>query len=594
MFNWDTREPFVPEQAQGGWGELNPPVPDSRRGWDERTPVLRNRTMADYPAGELSTEDLPKSGGIIGGLARVFGLMPVLESVKGIPQKPGYLQDVLPDVLGWMDFPAKEATSALGAAGAVKWLGKNYNNMYFIRGMLDPKGELAGLQKIMNNPGKIKVPHDQSVTIGTPAFTPHVGDTGVLYHGDMDKDVKALGLGDIYSRYRDKGEMVGSDYRKAIDHMAYMAEVEERKPIYDILSMMKDQGPAGDTNLTYDSARKLLRDSLRSPAYMRPSKYDDVLDHTADSERLFNDLFNQTTRDTVVPMNFTGEKVDYGPIQGEFSLLKSPRMDKIEDAYTKLHQLMLLPSFADQPAKEYVGSSKPRLLRDPKQVSAEDFFSQQADRFNEYVRTGNVKPSGFYNESVHTLNKDINDRIAGVFTDPNNPNEAILNFARERGLPIFALAKGAEDLPGQTGKEFWADLFKKSGPESGEWVPTRISTGVGKIIRENQDMIMDHFRRMGMLTPDPVSGVTGEGGMKDVIRWIKTYGFADMLSHLSREEKEALRTPGMTYSILPDEVRDALNRSVKQNQKSIGSYFQSSLMPTNRKLHYTGEDFPWE
>jgi len=249
-------------------------------------------------------------------------------------------------------------------------------------------------------------------------------------------------------------------------------------------------------------------------------------------------------------------------------------------------------------AKELSYIDKKNLLRDPRQVSAEDFFAQQADRFDQFTKRhpGDppIKPSGFYNEAVHTLDQDINDRIAGVFTDPNNPNEAILNFARERGLPIFALAKGAEDLPGQTGKEFWADLFKKSGPESGEWVPTRISTGVGKTIRENQDMIMDHFRRMGMLTPDPVSGVTGEGGMKDVIRWIKTYGFADMLSHLSREEKEALRTPGMTYSILPDEVRDALNRSVKQNQKSIGSYFQSSLMPTNRKLHYTGEDFPWE
>jgi len=49
MFNWDTRDLFVPEQAQGGWGELNPPIPDSRRGWDERTPVLRNRTMSDLP-----------------------------------------------------------------------------------------------------------------------------------------------------------------------------------------------------------------------------------------------------------------------------------------------------------------------------------------------------------------------------------------------------------------------------------------------------------------------------------------------------------------------------------------------------------------
>jgi len=181
MFNWDTREPFVPEQAQGGWGELNPPIPDSRRGWDERTPVLRNRTMADYPAGELSTEDLPKSGGIIGGLARVSGLMPVLESVKGIPQKPGYLQDVLPDVLGWMDFPAKEATSVVAAAPIM------YKTRPWLR---DIVGKVAGKEWLekwsQNQPGNL-------VDAGHEMFRDYLRATGNKM-ANLGTEVEGLAL----------------------------------------------------------------------------------------------------------------------------------------------------------------------------------------------------------------------------------------------------------------------------------------------------------------------------------------------------------------------------------------------------------------
>ena len=79
------------------------------------------------------------------------------------------------------------------------------------------------------------------------------------------------------------------------------------------------------------------------------------------------------------------------------------------------------------------------LMRDPNETSLEDFFGMQGSRY-----ATQSDPAHAYSELTNRLGPGFENRMAGVNVDPNNPNPALLQLAKDRDLKVFGLPYGAE------------------------------------------------------------------------------------------------------------------------------------------------------
>ena len=87
----------------------------------------------------------------------------------------------------------------------------------------------------------------------------------------------------------------------------------------------------------------------------------------------------------------------------------------------------------------FSGARRTHLMRDPKETSLEEFFTQQGERY------ANAKnPSHAYSEVTNRLGPNFENRMAGVNVNPENPNEALLQLAKDRNLKVFGLPYRAE------------------------------------------------------------------------------------------------------------------------------------------------------
>ena len=87
----------------------------------------------------------------------------------------------------------------------------------------------------------------------------------------------------------------------------------------------------------------------------------------------------------------------------------------------------------------YDSSRRTHLLRDPNEISFEEFLTQQGEGY------ANAKnPSHAYSEVTNRLGPGFENRMAGVNVNPENPNEALLQLAKDQDLKVFGLPYGAE------------------------------------------------------------------------------------------------------------------------------------------------------
>jgi hypothetical protein len=135
---------------------------------------------------------------------------------------------------------------------------------------------------------------------------------------------------------------------------------------------------------------------------------------------------------------------------GEFSLLNPGKKgDRYWKASGKKYDATYrrYPEPYEGDAHRFAGTDYDNLLVDPSATSPEDFLRMQADRLAGREQTAGT--SGFYNEIVHRIGKDIGDRLAGVRVNPLDPSPELLEFAKMHDVPVYSWPFGIkrpEDL----------------------------------------------------------------------------------------------------------------------------------------------------
>jgi len=491
---WDI-QPFVRRAEPGETGD-----------------ILRRAEPQDNPA-----------GGVIGSLARLLDLEPLMEWAHGYDMKPTWLQDLIPGVVG--NLPGPELTAKLmlpAALGAVKWGERIIPNMFVYRGMRNPTSELPWLENLIRYAKHIIHPEEQSASLVTPKFLGAAAPEGVLFHGDVSQ-MPAMGFADLFSEYVPRmSEMWGRGktldvraIRKTDKGVRVRERVEsilaekEKKALADVLGwplehrlVGADERPAVGEPVSGWALNKLGLERKR-PGEYRPTVHfddEDIQKLTPEQFSIFNDIMSKAEKDWPerlagylapvpediirFPDDLSGQAhramayvKGYGGLpEGPFSVWpEGNRLSKYERARQLLEQKA--PAPYDLYPYELARVHRQRFAVDPSAVSPEEFLAKQADLFWKGRGEG---PTGFYNEIAHRIGPDVRERLAGVRVDPLDPDPHLLRFAEKYDLPLYAWPyslKRPENIPPEVTqwvrRSPFIDLMHSPEPLGGSWASVR-------------------------------------------------------------------------------------------------------------------------
>ena len=495
----------------------------------------------DYAAGPPQENDeiirqrepweRPEGGHAIGFLTKLLGLMPLMEWAKGYDMKPTWGQDLMFDVLG-NNLPGPEGAAKLllpAAAGAVKWGKKVIPNMFVYRGMGNPEAEVPWWNSVIKYAKHIINPEEQSASLVTPKFLGTAYPEGLLLHGDT-AEMPAIGLGDIYSSFtRPRGE--GTLGHKMMDLPAIEAEhgaglrskwrpsdtlyQKQAESMIDLLgdpareafskTGFFDKWGKGRRYAFWDALDKLGLRTGQGFSAFEQAPWSGMLDPSTLSREQLATLdklvpkgdsgwYERLQRFLADPENYRVLYLTHPELQavakakgfkdyplGEFSLL-NPGLKARDYEYASQRVRRRLEDRYPEPYRsnpdKYENAFHDELLVDPTTMLPKEFLKLQGQRF---ARTrASEGPTGFFNEIIHKVDRDIAERLAGVRVDPLYPSSELIDFAEKHKLPVYAWpyrARHPEEFPPHTTlrvkRRPFSDLMWSKDPLGGSWADVR-------------------------------------------------------------------------------------------------------------------------
>jgi len=596
---------------------------------DYGEPVIRQRTAADLPY-EVIREPVKED---LGAYTRAD---PVYKWMKGITT--GVERDLTPpnnwesEVRRPTLWEVEDIINNFSTGGLVNWAGKAHPNMFVYRGMRSPDEEIAWLDNVIQNAKRIKNPYEQSATLISPKYLGTAAPEGVIYHGDTSQ-MPAIGIADIYTGYSRGPRMFMDKPREARTHLYNKANLIDREGQADILADLAPHQPGiswlRDMVNYRDRAKAALRSDVvedYGPIPKSPQRLGDYV------REKFGNLFKRVEGEGelsgFVPRDraMSGLSQFEGPFNPIMDIERSHRLRKAGDRVGNRYDLWNTYGPPDTAAEKYRSTSRPEFFVDPNRVTADDFFRLQGERF----ATTTDKPSGKYNEVVHRIDKDIRDRLAGVRVNPDNPNQALLDFAEKYELPVYSFPyyaekkapAGIEDIIGRlqykkddlgmrsvidpetmTTKDWdkgekydaaikkmkalrdvgkprqpWKSLMTTDDPLGGEWVkkaPDEMTLDLRNIPSAFVRNLSDDDLRKFILARDKEGYIAS--GVQDLNKLMQYWRKGNMGNHPLDEERS--------------EVFISLFGPPKRSGPPA---LTSSEIPGGYKYHYTGSDFSWE
>ncbi len=447
------------------WDYSPPDVNAWDAGFDPNFPVIRNRSTTDEPEYYLR-EPEPEPRHIIDFLAKLTGYEPLLNYVRGVPQKEEWVEDLLPNVIPGLASGLGKA--AIPAAGLVRWLGKEFPNMVAFRGFRTEEQkqlpELKWMLRAERHPEQVTKPLEVSASLVTPTRPYAAYSEGPIF--DI-LDMKGINVSprDAWSAAVGDEPLFGGRINALIDKaQERMKDIIEYAPDIFWATRLKNVEP----QLTQDISEAISKDLERIRRnYLAIWAWpEDYLPSMKTRKLLQEKLplhFDVEGSDKIKPgrnywleHNITpksekakkelGESWDYKRDFDDFlsNLLKTrSKLEKAREPYaTKLYSTAFYPS---------------------EHLPPRDFFWPA------------TPPS--YNEIGLPIVGNPNVRLIGMRLNPFDPDRQLLGFAKDKGLKLYAWPHPPMTREGPKYPDLSQEmesLVERFPFSAGEWIPIDI------------------------------------------------------------------------------------------------------------------------